>query len=221
LGKMPKKLTESFKLRRGELISAKQSAEPVGSNTAGWIAELDDQLHDRIARTRLIEHHQPKRASTLAHAADDWLAGSSNKGDTITRMRTATHRVIRYFGPDADLRQIGDIEAEAWRAWMLKDAGLSRATANRDVGYARQLGAWAVRHRRIDANPFAQLRGGSQSNADRQAFIDLATVGRLIESIAGPEWRLLIVLYLGSPGSGCRAKRSACDGPMWTRRTSG
>ena len=47
---------------------------------------------------------------------------------------------------------------------------------------------------RSASNPFAELKAGSERNPERQAFIDRATIAKVIDAAPDAEWRLLIAL---------------------------
>ena len=54
LGKMPQRAAETVKLRVEQLLAAKVSGCGWDNETAGWVAELSDELADKLAKAGLI-----------------------------------------------------------------------------------------------------------------------------------------------------------------------
>ncbi len=65
---------------------------------------------------------------------------------------------------------------------------------SRTCKYASSFYRWGMKRRGLTANPFAELRTGPQTNPARQAFIDRATIAKVIDAAPSAEWRLLIAL---------------------------
>ncbi len=92
-----------------------------------------------------------------------------------------------------DAASITEADAADWRVAM-KNAGYAPATISRDVLHARQIFRWGMRRGLASGNPFAQLKAGPQTNPAKQAFIDRATIAKVIDAAPDAEWRLLIAL---------------------------
>jgi hypothetical protein len=63
LGKMPKKSAESVKARVEHLIVARTAGVAIDAETARWVADLGDDLHDKIARVGLSPPGRPAWSS--------------------------------------------------------------------------------------------------------------------------------------------------------------
>jgi site-specific recombinase XerC len=56
------------------------------------------------------------------------------------------------------------------------------ATISCTVSYARQMFRWAVRRGLAKANPFAELKAGSQINTARSVFVSREMIEKVIDS---------------------------------------
>ncbi|GIW96970.1 MAG: hypothetical protein KatS3mg111_0303 [Pirellulaceae bacterium] len=54
--------------------------------------------------------------------------------------------------------------------------------------------AEAVKDRLLTESPFAELKGGKESNPDRMAYIDAKTAQRVLDACPGAQWRAIFVL---------------------------
>ncbi len=67
---------------------------------------------------------------------------------------------------------------------------------------------FAVEDGLILANPFAALKGGKESNTERQRFITREMTDRILDACPGPQWRLVVVL--------CRYAALRCPSELLT-----
>jgi integrase len=163
--------------------------------TRRGLRDLPDDLHDRLARVGLAEHREDQRPVTLGEMLEAFDAEALTRVKASTRVRQGQARVhlLEHFGGARPAGSITTPEAEAWRAWLL-DSGYAKATVSKAVQIARQMFRWGVKREMIDRNPFADVAAGSQMNTSRLAFVDHATIARVLDAAPGPQWRLLIVL---------------------------
>lgn len=101
--------------------------------------------------------------------------------------------MLDHFGADLLIGRIHPLQADAWRA-KLKDEGLVEATISKRVKLARQIFGRAVKWKLLDANPFSDVKAGSQTNKSRQRFIVKGDVERVLEACPDAEWRLIVAL---------------------------
>jgi integrase len=91
------------------------------------------------------------------------------------------------------LRTIRPGDGDEWRQHMVQ-AKLAEATISKRVKHARQFFKLAHRKGLIEANPFQDVRAGSQRNEARLQFIDQVTIGKVLDATMDVEWRLIIAL---------------------------
>ncbi len=176
------------------LLAAKLAGSSLPRASAVWLTDVGDVLHDRLARAGLCEARTAPETHTLGGLLDAYFDGlEDQKPATITRMRQAETALLAFFGDDRPVERITDACAEEWRAQLVAD-GYAQATISRTVGYARSFFRWALRRGLADSNPFLDLRAGAQVNPERSAFVDRATIAKVLNAAPDAEWRLLIAL---------------------------
>lgn len=193
LGRVSQKAAQSFKAHLEPLLAARAMGTAPDPQTARWVGELSDALHDRLARVGLVEPREKREAPTIERVVDAFVASAQVKESTHTRYERARSVLIGYFGADRDMDTITPSEADAWRA-SLVDTGYASSTISRDVKYARQFAAWACKRGMLESNPFAHLKAGAQSNSERAYFVSREEAERIIDAAPDAEWRLLIAL---------------------------
>lgn len=193
LGRMPIKAALAIQTHVEALAAAKASRQPVGLHTARWIGELGGTIRDRIEKAGLIEPADQRDEKTLAELLADFEAAAEIKPATAVTYRQ-TYRALReHFGEATAAGKIAAIDAERWRQSMVQ-AGLSKATISKRVKTARQIFRQAIRWKYLAENPFADVRGGAQTNRDRMYFVSPDDVGKLLEACPDAEWRLMVAL---------------------------
>ena len=192
IGKVSAKAAETMRHHLEALLAARLTGTAPPRHTAQWVAELPDVLHGRIARAGLCEPREPDGVGTLGEMIRGCIDANGGKPSTITRMRQAERSLVEYFGEDADPGAITLGDAEDWQA-ALRDR-YSDATVARTTIYARQFFRWGSRRGCVNANPFAELRAGRQSNPDRQVFVPRDIIDKVIEAAPDAEWRAMIAL---------------------------
>jgi integrase len=147
-------------------------------------------MADKLARTGLIEK---RNAATLAGFLADYFKSLSVKGATATAYNHTARYLKQFFGEDRPLRSIGPAEADQWRQ-HLKASGLSDATVARRVGVARQMFKVAIRWKLIADNPFADVKGGSQTNRSRMFYVTREMAEKVLDICPDGQWRVLVAL---------------------------
>ena len=193
LGKIDRQSARSFKAFAERLIASQRLGTSIDPQTTAWLASLSDPIHERLARVGLAEPRERSETPTLGRVLDAYFKAADGKVSTRTRAGQARRHLESHFGDDFDMRAITLTKADEWRA-ALVEAGYAEATISRTVRYARQFAEWAMKRGMIDANPFADLRAGSQSNQENTVFVERDTIDRVIDEAPSAEWRLLIAL---------------------------
>ena len=131
---------------------------------------------------------------TLGEFLNDYLEKRTDvKTGTMTFYGHTQRNLLDCFGADKLLSEITEFDGDEFRRFLKREK-LSDATINRRSGLGKTFFRAAVRQRLIGSNPFQDLCATSKTNADRQRFIDRATISKVIEAAPDAEWRLLIVL---------------------------
>jgi len=201
LGKLPKKVAESVKLKVESILAAKIAGHPLDAQTAGWLGEIGDAIHEKLAKAGLVE---PRVAAN----AVEWTVGSflehyfGTLGDQkpMTKLNYGRARRLleEFFGKERRIETIHEGDADDYKAWLLaptKDRkAFAPASASVDLRRARQFFKAAVRRRVIDRNPFEEVRCGSQANPSRKYFVDRPTIEAVLAACPSADWRLIFAL---------------------------
>ena len=193
LGDVPVKAAESFRLRVETLLACRTTGTPIDGDTARWLADLPDTMHDRLARVGLVEPRERAAAVTLGRLLDEYFGTLNVKPGTRTTYAQTRTALEEYFGPDRTLDSIVPLDADRWRASMV-EAGLAPATISKRIKTARAIFARGVRWRMLSENPLAGVTAGRQSNPSRKVFVPRDAIAKVIDAAPDGEWRLLIAL---------------------------
>jgi integrase len=189
---LTKKAARSIAGRVKELNAAAIAGCGWDRELAAWVAELGNDLAEKLARVGLI----PPRAATLPLGAflDKYIEDrkANWKEWTVINNRQAVRRLVEYFGAEKRLRDITTAEVELWLESL--KSRYATATVSRTLKRARQFFSYALKQAAISQNPFAAFKPGSQANDARKVFVAAAKVQKVMEEAPDQEWRAIIAL---------------------------
>jgi integrase len=113
---------------------------------------------------------------------------------TLQKWGNVRRSLIGYFGEDKRITEITAGDAEDFKLF-LENQGLAEATISKRIRLARQFFGNAVKHEQIKANPFIDVRGGSERNEDRWHYVSIEDINQILEYAPDATWRALIVLW--------------------------
>lgn len=193
LGKCSRSQAESFKGYVEKLAHAVATNHPPEREVTEWATrKISDKLRRRLVAAGLLANEDWERA-TLKALLDKFFATCNVKPGTATTYKQARKSLEDFFGEAKAVRSIDEMAADEWRQSMVKE-GLAGATIAKRVKTARQFFKKAVRWKMADANPLADVVGGSMKNEDRQHYVDRPTTAKLLEACPDAEWRLIVAL---------------------------
>ena len=156
-GKCAAKRARSIKGRIEDIVAARAGGYAMEQETADWLRKIDDTLHQRIAKTGIIEPREQKAAATLGPFLEDFTAKRADVKPATRTIWGHTMRNLRqFFGEDRELPSITEGDAEDFKLFLVAE-NLAPATISRRLGLARQFFLMAVRRRIITSNPFAPV----------------------------------------------------------------
>jgi integrase len=195
LGKVAKRLGESVVFRIREIVAAIRTGQSVSADTAAWLGALTPQLHDRLVRVGLAEPREDTTASdvTLDDFVREYIDGRAKlKPFTRRNLQQSRRMLVERLGARIPLRSITPGDADRFKEKMLED--YSVATVSREIIRARQFFKAATRRGLIAANPFVDVKSGSQSNESRLFFVTREMVQAVLDACPDNVWRLIFVL---------------------------
>jgi len=194
LGKCSERDAAGIQRHMEALLAASINGQAISRETAVWLAEIADVLHDRLTRVGLIEPRPARDAAKLGTFIDGYMAQRVDlKSTTVTVLRQAKRSLVQFTGEAKALSAITPGDADAYRAALL-GRNLARATVNKLCRYARHFFEVAKRRRLIDENPFAHITGAVKGDPTRRAFIQASDVLKVIDAAPDPQWKLLIAM---------------------------
>ncbi len=201
LGGVSKKIAETAKAKIEELLAAKIAGHSIQPETAAWLAKIADVIHERLYKAGLVDkrHKAETTVVTLGQHLETFIASlGPQKRMTGLNYGRARRLLEEYFGKDRRLDSIHEGDADDYKAWLLAPTedrkAFALASASVDLRRARQFFKAAVRHRLIPANPFEEVKCGSQANPSRQAFVTHETIEAVIAACPNNDWRLIFAL---------------------------
>ncbi len=176
------------------LVASKISGKPISRETSVWLANIGTALHDKLAKSGLIDHRKTNAGgSLLGPFIDAYLASRDDlKPNTLVAFVQTRKAMMRHFGEEKPIGEINAGDADEWAAALRKD--YSPASVATFVKKARQMFRHAVRKKMISESPFASRRVPSQVNKSREEFVSRETISQVIEAAPNVEWRLIIAL---------------------------
>jgi len=173
LGKCSKRDAESVKTRVESLLSWRILGKQPDGDTSEWLASLDPQLVDRIARAGLVDPVEPA-APVAQTTLDDFLTdfvkrhGVGKKPSTLVVWRQVVNMLTEYMPKGIRLADVTTGHAKHF-AEQLRARPLANSTVGKRVGFARQFFQDAVDWELIDRNPFGTVKvaaSSAKSNVD-------------------------------------------------------
>ena len=196
LGKLSERKADAIKTQIEHLTAAIETGQPLDPHTSEWLAKIGPDLHARLAAAGLVTPRRQQRREnpTLADFTATYISGRHDlKPLTGRNLQTARKRLIAFFGPDKLLLEVTGGDADAFYQWMVGQ-GFAAATIGREVRRARQFYAAAIRRKLLTENPFSEVKASNKVNRDRDYFVRVETIQKVIDAAPDAQWRLLIAL---------------------------
>jgi len=106
--------------------------------------------------------------------------------------RQTTNSLIEFLGADTPIDNICTMDSDSWRKSLADDSGLSPATQVKRTIVAKAIFSRAVRWGWLDESPSNHLRGGSQSNPKRSAYVSVETIQSVLDACPNTQWRAIV-----------------------------
>jgi len=205
LGECSERVAESARVAVEHLAIAKRHGSVPHPDAIRWLAGVDDVVYARVAALELCQPREGVAVVTLASLLDRFDAAVSVKPGTHYKYRQVADCLREFLGAATPLASITPAHADNWRKWIAEPKAnpddktapaktLARATIAKRVVIAKGVFRKAVRWGMIPANPFADLRAGSQSNPDRSFYVPVETIRAILEVCPDDQWRAIVAL---------------------------
>jgi integrase len=185
------KQAEAFKVKVEQLVGGGVT-DVIDVEVSRWLAERDDVTYEKLVAVGLAKPRTQGK-TTLRQLLDAFFAALHVKPITVIGYKKAERSLVEFFGAAKPIRDIDTLQADQWRASMVKE-GLAEATISKRVKIARQIFGRGVKWKMITENPLADVKAGSQTNRARLRFISREDSEKVLEACPDVEWRLLFAL---------------------------
>ena len=185
------------------LIRAKQFGQALEADSLAWLQKISGtELEVKLKKANLLLGGpltgSPEAIRANAPCLGDFLAGyiEMRKGLklwTIKNMKTAGNLLIAFFGKDKKVSEITPADGETF-FHHLTGKGYAKATISRAMRRAITFFKFAQKSQFVLDNPFQGIKLPKQTNKSRMAFIDKATIDKLLDQCPDNFWRLVISL---------------------------
>lgn len=195
LGRVSQRIADDVRRRIELIVAAIASRTPVDRETAAWVGEISDELHERLVRAGIVpSRKKPKRTPTfLKSFCADYIASRTDLDPgTITQLGLSTKRVVGFLGAGKELRTITPADGDRLKIHLLEN--WSEATAGRTLKHARQFLTAAKRAKIIAENPLDGIKAPSMVNAAREFFVTREAYAEVARQLPDDIWRAIFAL---------------------------
>lgn len=193
LGPVNKKTAEAVKTRVEAIHTSAVANLPMEAETAAWVANIGDDLAEKLAAVGLIPNRAAKHLAEFLSTYTERRKADA-KGSTLTNLNTVRNDLVGFFGSDRALRSVTVEHAEEFKTHMLtRTPKLAAATVARRLTTVRMLFKQAVRLKLIETNPFAEVAARSVLPTQRKAYISPSDTEKVLAA-CDPTWRIIVAL---------------------------
>jgi len=193
LGTVPKKLAETICSRVEELVNCQLADVSCSQETARWLGQIDDKLHEKLSKPGLVTARQAVRLGDQLERYIKNHSGGKEPG-TLIKWKSDKKRIVQFFGADKDIKKITRSDCEQYKTWLYQECHLADSTVGRAIRGARMFFTAWVRDGILSRNPFDGVKGSNAIDESRNHYIPAETVKLAIEYCPDAEWRAIFAL---------------------------
>lgn len=174
------------------LNAAKTAGDTVNRQTALWLADIGQSLHDKLAAAGLVDRREVQTLGAFVRGYID--RRTDVKPGTTMNYETVERNLVAFFGVDRQLRTVKPTDAVAFREWLRDHENQSENTIRRRCGRARQFFAAALKAGQVDGNPFDGMSVTVTGSEGKERFVTADESRLILEACPDAEWRLIFAL---------------------------
>jgi integrase len=220
---LSKRDAESIARKIESIVSAQISGEPLPRAIADWIANVGDELRNKLADAGLCSPRKVAPPLTVIEWMDREISRrkESVAERSFLNWKATRDKLEEHFGGKS-IASVTPEDADRFAVAMRQR--FAGATAAGHIKRAKQFFRAAVRARVLPQSPFAEVKAGAMVNAERLQYVSIENVERVIAVAPDHEWRLLIALSryggLRSPSETLNLKWGDVDWDAQTMRVA-
>ncbi len=181
-----------------ELSKAKSNNVSPAVDATAWANGTTGKLRENLVSWGLASPISQKLSTDegklLGPFLDSYIAGRSDiKATTDINYKQTRRLLVEYFGEKTALQSMTQADGDRWKRWMTARP-MAVATVSKHCKRAKTMFQHAVRDRLLGESPFADIKGGSESNSARHHFVSIADSIKIKEASPDSDWRLIFAL---------------------------
>ncbi|HEX5104213.1 MAG TPA: tyrosine-type recombinase/integrase [Pirellulaceae bacterium] len=193
LGPCSLRIAEKWQGHIERLAIAKKLNHSVERETANWVADLEDPMHEKLAAVGLVEPRAPKIKIGLGAYLDEFVAKRIDvKPATIEVWGQIVRNLKGHFGEGRDPATITEADADDFKLYLIGEK-LSPTTVSKRLQFARMFFKSMLKRKLIVVNPFAEVSARAVMRTDRQRYVTPEET-KLIMDVCNPEWKVIVAL---------------------------
>jgi len=193
LGAVNAKQADLVKSRVEAIVSTRILGQSLDAETSHWLADIGDELHEKLAKTGIISG---RTMFLLGSLLDQYIAtysGGKEPG-TLVKWESDKKRIVQFFGTDKDIKTITRSDCSSYKTWLYQECHLADSTVGRAIRGARMFFTAWVRDGILSRNPFDGVKGSNAIDESRNHYIPAETVKLAMEYCPDAEWRVIFAL---------------------------
>lgn len=196
LGKRSEKYANDVRRHVEAILASAGARLPLDQQTSLWVADIEDELHSRLASAGLVNPREAAAAQLLGAFAENYVNSRVDAKDSSRTVYMRARRLlVEYFGADRELSSITAGDACSWRLRLIGKK-LAETTVRKMCSVAKMIFKAATKRKLIETNPFDDddIKTAVTGNAARFRFINAETVRDVIDACPNAEWRVIVAL---------------------------
>ena len=176
-----------------DLAQAKTNNVAPAADAVQWANGTDWKLRENLVAWGLADPTSAKLTTDAGRLLGPLLKAyidsrTDVKPNTIVCYLQTKRLLVEFFGESHPIRSITLADADRWKRWMLSEKKLAVATVSKRGKKAKTMFQDAVRDRLLQSSPFAEMRGGSETNPERQHFVSRDVAAKVLEECPDADW---------------------------------
>ncbi len=194
LGKVSQRTAEGIKYRVEQLVERLTYKQPMDSELAQWVDDLEPRLGKKLAAVGLIANPQAKPSAILGPFMTAYLDGRTDLKPATKLVRSQVIRDLNdFFGESRDVRTITPGSADDFKQWLI-GRKLAPTTIHKRLQSARAFFHAMHRRKLIDENPFDGVKAAATGIQDRQRFVTRDEIALVLAKCPDHHWRTIVTL---------------------------
>lgn len=196
-GKISKRAAEEITRHINSLLRTHELGLPIENDTYTWLIGVDADIHDKLVEWGLCETRGTAGGTEAGRLLGPFMAAYvasrlDLKPGSLEIYKQVERKLNDFFGERRSLRSITPADAQRWKQSMM--ATMADGTVSKNLKKAKTMFKSAVEDKYIAVSPFDSVRGLSETNRARFAFVTRVQAEAVIAKCPDIDWKLIFAL---------------------------